>query len=121
MALKYVKKAAIPAGAHKGEIIAARETTKVFDQEKGAEPVVEVTIQPEWKSPDGAQTMPVSVVFTPELNGLSALSKFLDRLDMEPEEGTDWSPSLLNGQKVAFTSEMRNNFVRVLKDTIRKA
>lgn len=122
MSLKYERKAVIPAGAHTGEIIAARETTKTFDERKGAEPVVEITIQPAWKAPDNAAVLPVSVIFTPELNGLSALSKYLERMDMEPEEGANWDPAVLNGKKVAFTAEKQpNGFVRVLKDTLRGA
>lgn len=121
MSLKMQKKAVIPAGAHKGEIIAARETTKTFDEAKGPEPVVEFTIQPDYKV-SGAQTLPVSVIFTPELNGLSALSKFLDRMDVSVPEGVSWDPSSLNGAKVAFTAEVnKNGFVRVIKDTLRSA
>jgi hypothetical protein len=121
MAMKMQKKAVIPAGPNSGQIIAARETTKTFDQAKGPEPVVEITIQPDFKV-EGATTLTVSVIFTPELNGLSALSKLLDRLDIEVAEGASWDPSSLNGTKVAFVAETnKNGFVRVVKDTIRAA
>lgn len=122
MALKAKKQAAIPEGSHTGVITGARETTKVFDPEKGPEETVEITIRPDWKSEDGAETLPVSVVFSPILNGLSALSKLLDRLDLEVPDGANWNPHELTGRKVSFVSERsKTGFVRVLKDSIKAA
>ena len=118
MSLKMERKVAIPQGSHKGEIIAARLTTKTFDPIKGPENVVEITIAPAYKV-EGAQTLNVSVIYAPELNGLSGLSKFLERMDIEVPEGQEWDPASLHGRKVAFTSKTVDGFVRVLKDTIR--
>lgn len=119
--VKAKKQVAVPEGAHKGVISGARETTKTFDQSRGPEPVVELVITPEYRV-DGAETLPLSVIFTPVLNGLSALSKLLERLDREPEDGSDWKPETLVGTKVAFVAaEAENGFVRILKDTIRAA
>lgn len=120
MSLKMERKVAIPAGSHKGEIVAARMTTKTFDPGAGPEPVVEITLQPEYRV-EGAKTLDVSVIFTPELNGLSALSKFLERLNVDVPEGSEWDPGSLMGRKVAFVSKTVNGFVRIEKDTIRAA
>jgi hypothetical protein len=120
MALKMSKQAAIPDGAHTGAISGARETTKVFDQEKGPEEVVEITIRPDWKDENGGATLPVSVVFSPSLNGLSALSKLLERLDIQVPDGANWTPHELVGRKVTFVAERtKGGFVRVLKDSIK--
>lgn len=122
MAIVAKKQAAVPAGTHKGIIIGAEETSKVFDPSKGPEPVVEIVIQPAWKTDDGAETLPVLVSFTPILNGISALSRFLKRVGAEPEEGEEWVPSVLNGVEVSFTCKRNaRDFVSVMKDTIKKA
>lgn len=123
MGIKQTSQAAIPAGPHKGVIIGAELTTRVFDSAKGPEPVVEITIQPAWKQPDtNAETLPVTASFTPKLNTLSSLSKFLKRLDVKVPEGEEWNPESIIGREVAFTAQRTDkDFVRVLKDTIRAA
>lgn len=118
------KQAAIPPGQHTGKITAARMTNKDFGNkdENGRsilESTVEIVIAPDYKAPNGAETLPVAVVFSPVLNGLSALSNLLRRLDKEPQEGVEWQPSALVGTRVAFTSEVNKGFTRVVKDTLR--
>jgi hypothetical protein len=121
MALKMEKVAAIPAGPHAGIITQAHETTKVFDPSKGPEGVVEIVIQPKWNKP-GHRTLPVSVVFSPNLTSLSALAGFLGRIGVNLEDGADFIPASLEGTEVAFTAETKKDgFVVVVKDTIRKA
>lgn len=118
MALKAKLQAAIPEGAHKGVISGARETQKDFGN--GPEDTVEIVITPDWKDPNGRQTLPVAVVFSPVLNGLSALSKLLERLDKEVPEGASWTPAEVVGTRVSFVAEKaQNGFIRVLKDSIR--
>lgn len=119
MALKAKRQASVPAGVHKGVIAAARETSRDFG--KGAEPTVEIVIQTDYKDPSGAETLPLAVNFSPILNGLSALSKLLERLDMEPEDGADFNVGTLANKRVAFVVEIQDNgFPRVVKDTIRR-
>src|SRR5688572_29215047 len=114
--LKQKKQTACPEGIQLGRISAARETTKDFG--KGKEPVVEIVIQPDYKM-EGAETVPVSVIFTPVLNGLSALSGFLQRIGKEPDEGADFNPGTLAGTRVRFEAKKQDNgFMRVLKDSI---
>ncbi|MHB1059777.1 MAG: hypothetical protein ACYC0F_18030 [Rhodanobacter sp.] len=123
MAIEVKKQAAIPPGSHKGIIMDALETTTIFDPAKGPEPVVEIIIQPAWRSPDpAAETLPVNVSFPPKLNGLSALSKLLSRLDMTPQPGTQWTPNVLHGVEVEFRSTQTDKgFVKVDKDSITAA
>lgn len=121
MALQQRKQVAAPEGIQMGTIVAGRETTKTFDRAKGAEPVVEFVIQPDYKV-EGAETVPVSVIFTPVLNGLSALSGFLARLGKEPPEGATFKPDSLKGVRVRFEAKKQDNgFMRVLKDSIESA
>ena len=117
MSLKVKKQAAIAAGKHTGIIIDCRETQKVFDGAKGPEDVIEVVIQPSWKKDADTETIPVAVSFSPVLNGLSALSKFLARIKREPD-GESWEPSSIVGTEVAFTAAIKNDFVNVSKDSI---
>ena len=122
MAIMVKKQAGVPDGPHTGVIINAEETTKVFDPAVGPEASIEVTIQPAWQSPDGAETLPLNVLFSPVLNGLSALSLFLKRLGMEPENGIAWEPTSLIGVEVQFVAHHApNGFVRVNKDSIKAA
>lgn len=117
--LKNKKQTACPEGVQLGRISAGRETTKDFG--KGKEPVVEIVIQPDYKV-EGSETVPVSVIFTPVLNGLSALSAFLQRIGKEPEEGADFNVSTLAGTRVRFEAKRQDNgFMRVLKDSITAA
>jgi hypothetical protein len=118
MAIRVDKACRLPAGSHTGIIVRAKETTKTFDKDKGAEEVVEIVIAPDYVAPDGALPPQTSVLFTPVLNGISALSEFLARLGVEPKEGTDWKPATLEGTKVAFRSEVRNGFAWVDKSSI---
>jgi hypothetical protein len=122
MALKVQKQAAIPAGNHQGIITRAHETTKVFDPAKGPEPVVEIVIQPAWKQ-QGYETLPVAVVFSPVLNGLSALSKFLGRIGQTPTSD-EFVIESIEGTEVLFTAKVKtgsDGFVQIEKDSIRKA
>lgn len=120
MAISVKKQAAVPDGQHRGVIISAEETTKIFDGAKGPEPVVEIVIQPAWRQDAETETLPVSVSFSPVLNGLSALSKLLARLKVEP--GASFEVNTLNGTEVEFTVKRNaNDFVNVAKDSIRLA
>jgi hypothetical protein len=120
MAIVAKRQAGLPAGAHTGVIIKAEETKKVFEPSRGPEPTVEITIQPKWKAAEGVETLPVNCLFSPSLNGLSGLSKLLNRLGAHPKDGDSWDPSELLGTEVAFTSEVSaEGFARVNKDTIR--
>lgn len=118
MAITAQRQVAIPAGVHKGLIIKAEETKKVFNPGRGPEETVEFTIQPAYKV-DGAQTLPVNFLYAPVLNGLSGLSKLLTRLDAHPAEGAAWDPSDLIGLEVEFTAEIVDGFARVVKDSVR--
>jgi hypothetical protein len=119
MALKQRKQTACPEGVQLGRISAARETKKDFG--KGPEPVVEIVIQPDY-AVEGAETVPVSVIFSPTLNGLSALSQFLQRLGKEPPEGADFNVATLGGTRVRFEAKRQDNgFMRVLKESITAA
>lgn len=125
--LKNKKQTACPEGVQLGRISAGRETTKDFGKKDPTtgrpivEPVVEIVIQPDYKV-EGSETVPVSVIFTPVLNGLSALSAFLQRIGKEPEEGADFNVSTLAGTRVRFEAKRQDNgFMRVLKDSITAA
>lgn len=114
------KESIVPTGTHNGKIVDCRTKEVVFDPEKGEETVVEVTIQPAFKTADGSPVLPLSTIFTPNLNGLSGLSKTLNRLGLHPKEGEEWEPSHLIGTPVSFTVETgRNGFQRIVKDSIR--
>lgn len=122
MAISVKSQAAVPPGAHTGIIVSAEETKKVFNPQKGPEDTIEIVIQPRWRKDDATETLPVQASFTPVLNGLSALSKLLRRLDAHPTDGEAWEPSTLVGTEVAFsTKRSERDFVQVLKDTIRAA
>lgn len=116
--MKMEMVAAVPAGNQRGIITQCHETTKVFDPHKGPEPVVEIVIQPAWNKP-GYRTLPVSVVFSPNLSSLSALGRFLSRLGVDLKDGAEFVPASIEGTEVAFTtSNKADGFVVVAKDTI---
>lgn len=120
MAITAKQQAAIPAGQHKGVIVNAAETSKVFDPSKGPEDTVEITIQPGWRKDPSTETLQVSCLFSPVLNGLSAFSKLLQRLEMHPADGEQFDVARLIGREVVFTAEIgASGFVRVVKDSIR--
>lgn len=120
MSLRKKTQVAIPAGEHSGKIVMCEETSKTFDPEKGPEPVIEITIRPEY-SVKGAETLDVSVVFSPILNGLSALDKLLQRLEIAVKDGEYFDPKQLVGTQVEFSSAISpTGFVRVDKSTIRQ-
>lgn len=123
MAIAVKQQAAVPPGKHEGIITTAVETTKVFDPAKGPEDVVEISIQPKWKKDEHTETIPVSVIFTPVLNGISALSKLLARLKVpHPQTGDQWQADSLSGTRVTFVADHnKDGFVRVDKDSIRAA
>ncbi len=119
MALKMKKVVAVPAGNQTGIITECRETTKTFDPRKGPEAVVEIVIQPKYAK-EGHETLPVSCVFSPSLTSLSALGRFLGRMNVDLKEGQEFVPQSLEGTPVAFTTESKpDGFVVVQKDTIR--
>lgn len=120
MPIKAKRQAAIPPGKHGGIIVEAHETTKVFDPQKGPEEVVEIIIQPEWREADGVETLQVAVLYSPVLNGLSSLSKALERLGQHPAEGESWDPASLAGTEVTFTAVQKGGFVNVNKDSLTK-
>lgn len=124
IALTQRKQVACPEGSQTGIITAGRETTKDFGKKDPTtgrpmvEPVVEFVIQPDYKV-EGAETIPVSVLYSPTLNGLSGLSGFLQRIGKEPAEGATFHPASINGTRVRFDVKKQDNgFVRVLKDSI---
>jgi len=119
MGLKMRRQVAIPAGQHFGKIVNAEETSKTFDQKKGPEPVIEITIRPAYRV-KGAETLDCSVIFTPVLNGISALSHLLERLEIDVPEGEYFDPKALVGMEVAFESGIFNDFVRIEKRSIQK-
>lgn len=122
MAIKARKMSAIPNGNHTGSIVGAQETTRVFNPDKGAEEIVQITIAPDWRPDDGSEVLPVTVSYSPTLNGLSALSKLLARLDREPKDGEAWEAESLIGTNVAFSARRNDrDFVTVMKDTLRAA
>lgn len=122
MGILVKNQAAIPNGTHKGLITEARETTRVFDPLVGPEQTVELVIQPGWRKDDKTETMPVTVNFSPILNGLSGLSGLLDRLKVPVTDGESFEPSTLAGREITFTATRNaKGFVRVHKDTIRAA
>lgn len=122
MAIVTKKQAAIPVGEHEGMIISAVETTKIFDGSRGPEPVVEITIAPAWRQDATTETLAVSFVYSPVLNGLSGLSKFLQRLNAHPADGETWEPSVLLGLKVRFKAGLTDRkFIQVDKDSVRLA
>ena len=112
--------AAVPPGTHQGQITQAIETRRTFAE--GAEPenTVEITLQPNFKVPAGTEVLPVVVNFSPVLNGLSALSKLLTRLNIPaPKAGTDFDVESLVGLNVEFTCDInQKGFVRVKKESI---
>lgn len=121
MALKMKNVVAVPAGNQTGIITQCHETTKVFDPTKGPESVVEVVIQPKYQK-EGHETLPVAVVFSPSLNSLSALGRFLSRLGVSLRDGQEFVPQSIEGIEVAFTAANKpDGFVVVNKDSIRKA
>lgn len=121
MGMKMEKVAVIPAGQHRGIITQCRETTKTFDPSKGPEEVVEVTIQPKHEK-QGHRTLAVNVVFSPALNSVSALGRFLARIGVNLDEGAEFVPASIEGTEVAFESTTKpDGFVVVKKDSIRKA
>lgn len=120
MALVQKSIATIPAGDnHTGQIVRAEETTRDFGQ--GKEPTVEIVIQPDYQE-KGKTTQPVTVNFSPSLNGVSGLSRLLHRLKVNtPKEGESFDVGTLVGVQVRFASEINENgFVRVKKNTIAK-
>jgi len=119
MGLKMKKQVALPEGEHFGKIVSAEETTKTFDPSKGPEAVIEITIRPDYKV-KGAETLDCSVIFAPVLNGLSALSHLLERLDIEVPDGEYFEPKTLIGTEVEFESTIVNDFVRIDKRSIRQ-
>lgn len=120
MAIMNKPQAAIPAGPHTGQIVSATETSKDFG--KGPEQVVEVVIMPAWRQDAETETLPVAVTFSPVVNGISALSKFLNRLALHPKTGAAFEPTTLVGVKVNFTAgRTERDFVRVNKDSISRA
>lgn len=119
MAIEVTKQARIPVGRHNGIIIAAEEKKTVFDAARGPEPTLEIVIQPAWRDPNGGETLPVRVSFSPVLNGLSALSKLLARIEREPKGGA-WEPTDIIGTEVTFTAKLTDrDFINVDKDSIR--
>lgn len=122
MAIEVKKQVAVPDGKNTGTITACRETTKNFG--KGPEPVVEVIIAPDHRGPNGETTFDLNVVFSPVLNGESALSKLLERLECHPADGQKWQPSSLVGERVSFVVSRKKEdgsdarFAHVYKDSI---
>lgn len=122
MAIIAKRQAAIPPGQHKGIIVNAHETTKVFDPAKGPEETVEIVIQPAWRQDPQTETLQVSALYSPVLNGLSGFSKLLQRLGKHPQDGAQYDVSDLIGLEVVFTAEHNSaGFVRVVKDSVRAA
>ena len=122
MAIIAKRQAAIPPGEHRGIVIEAMETTTEFSPGK-PEPTVRLTIQPDWEQDEKTETVPVSVNFSPVLNGISALSKLLERLGVPtPEAGKEFDIRTLEGIEVVFSAARnQRNFVQIEKDTIRRA
>lgn len=121
MALTNQPKAKLPEGGAHGVIVEARETEKTFGEGREPEPVFEIVIQPDGPDPrSGLEYFPVSVLYTPNLNGVSALSNQLARLGIELGDGEVFHGSSLTGIAVAFDVEhTENGFVKALKDTVR--
>ena len=116
--------APLPDGQHTGEITNCEETTVTFDPAKGPEEVVRITMQSDAVHPDGLEYMSVSAIFTPNLNGVSALSRCLDRLGRHPEDGEDFDAAACVGTRVSFTTKLDekddgNAFTNVAKASIR--
>lgn len=122
MAIVAKRQAAIPPGDHRGVIVEAMETTTEFAIGK-PEPTVRIVIAPAWSQDDRTETVPVAVNFSPNLNGISALSKLLGRLGVaHPEAGVEFDVGSLVGIEVAFSADHNaRKFVQVDKDSIRKA
>lgn len=121
MALQVTKQAALPAGKNnRGIIMSAVETTAIFNPSEGPKPVVEVTIQPAWKKDADTQTLPLTVSFSPIINGISAFSRFLARIKRYPT-GESFEVTSIDGTEVIFDTVTKNDFTNIDKDTIRAA
>lgn len=112
------KQVAVPPGSHTGTIVDCTETQIEFDPKKGYQPAIVVTIQPDYRV-EGAETLGIETTFSPVLNGMSVLSRFLTRLGAHPKEGAAWEPADIIGTKVAFTTTNVNGFARIVKDSMR--
>lgn len=116
MAIKMHREVAVPEGKNTGIITAARETTKDFGE--GPEASLEILIKPDYKV-EGARTLDLSVLFSPVLNGMSALDGLLDRFHIEVNEGETFNVAVLKDKKVSFvTKRNAKGFVQVQKDSI---
>lgn len=122
MAIKVENQATLPDGHHTGVITECEETTVTYDPQKGPEETIRVVIHPAYTDPEGRAVLDVAVNFSPVLNGLSALSNFLERIGQAPEDGSEWEPTSIIGTEVQFDCKHNDNgFVTIAKNSIRAA
>lgn len=119
MSIVAKKESIIPPGQYTGEIVKAELGTITFDQDEGPKDQVLLQIQADYEPEDGSNVRAMQVNFSPSLNGLSKLSRFLDRLGLHPPDGVAWEPSNLVGTRVAFTAQQNGDFVNVDRDSLR--